>query len=293
VAVAGGIGLALGGGGARGLAHIHVLSAFDDLGIRPAHIAGSSIGAIIGAAYASGMSGADIHAFALESFATSRSIAGRIWATRPPSFAEFWADGGVRFGQLNILRILSAFLPKGMHENFEDLPIPLTVIATDFYGRRELAIQSGELISALAASAALPAIFRPVRREGLVLIDGGIYNPLPFDQLRGRVGLIVASDVNGGPSSAQPDRLPSPFEALIGASQLMQQSITETRLRVCPPDILLRPSVDGYGVLDFLKTKAILDGTASLREEVKRLVGPLLEKGPAPLEDSIAALHAE
>ncbi|BDA82822.1 patatin [Aureimonas sp. SA4125] len=288
----GGIGLALGGGGARGLAHIHVLSAFDDLGIRPVHIAGSSIGAIIGAAYASGMSGAAVHDFALSSFATSRGIAGRIWATRPPSFAEFWADGGVRFGQLNILRILGAFLPPGMHENFEDLAIPLTVMATDFYGRREVAIRTGDLVSALAASAALPAIFRPVLREGVVLIDGGIYNPLPFDQLRGRAGLIVASDVNGGPATAHPERLPSPFEALVGASQLMQQSITETRLRVSPPDVLLRPSVDSYGVLDFLKTKMILDDTAPLREEVKRVLGPILEREPEPEEEATAILHA-
>ena len=289
----GGIGLALGGGGARGLAHIHVLCAFDDLGVAPSHIAGSSIGAIIGAAYASGMSGAEIQDFVLQSFATPRGIAGRIWATRPPSFAEFWADGGVRFGQLNIHRILSAFLPTALHENFEDLAIPLTVMATDFYGRRELALRSGDLISALAASAALPAIFRPVLREGVVLIDGGIYNPLPFDQLQDCSGLIVASDVNGGPASADPERLPSPFEALVGASQLMQQSITETRLRITPPDILMRPSVDSYGVLDFMKSKAILEGTAPLREELKSLLGPLLDRSPASLDISIAALHAD
>ena len=287
------IGLALGGGGARGLAHIHVLIAFDELGVRPVHIAGSSIGAIVGAAYASGMSGMAIHDFVLESFSTSRGIAGRIWATRPPSFAEFWADGGVRFGQLNIHRILSAFLPPEMHETFEDLPIPLTVMATDFYGRRELAICSGDLISALAASAALPAVFRPVLRDGVVLIDGGIYNPLPFDQLRDHAQFIVASDVNGGPASANPARLPSPFEALVGASQLMQQSITETRLRVCPPDLLFRPSVDSYGVLDFVRTRAILENTAPLREEVKRLLGSLLERPPATLDISIAALHAD
>lgn len=284
------IGLALGGGGARGLAHIHVLAAFDDLGVRPAHIAGSSIGAIIGAAYASGMSAAEIEEFALSSFATPRLLAGRLWATRPPSFSDFWADGGFRLGQLNARRVLAAFLPESLHEDFSDLPIPLTVMATDFYARRALAITSGEVMSALAASAALPAVFRPVRREGLVLIDGGIYNPLPFDQLRAHAELIVAVDVNGGPEG-DVGRMPTPVETMIGASQLMQQSIIETRLLIDPPDLLFRPPVARYGVLDFLRTRVILDETRGVREEAKAQLGRLLDRpGVFELDEAIEAL---
>lgn len=281
------IGLALGGGGARGLAHIHVFGALDDLGLRPARICGSSIGAILGAAYASGMSGAAIEAFALESFGTLRLIAGRMWATRPPNFAEFLADGGLRFGQLNAERVLAAFLPPALAGCFEDLAIPLTVMATDFYARRELEIDGGVLMSALAASAALPALFRPVRREGLVLVDGGVYNPLPFDRLTGKVGIVIACDVNGGPDG-DGGRLPSPMEAMVGASQLMQQSIIETKLRIAPPDLLFRPPVSRYGVLDFRRAKVILKETLPLREEVKRRVGRLLDRPAAPMPGAAA-----
>lgn len=287
-AAAASIGLALGGGGARGLAHIHVLAALDDLGLKPARIAGSSIGAIVGAGYASGMSARAIEAFALESFGTLRLIAGRIWATRPPSVAEFLADGGLRLGQLNAERVLAAFLPGELAASFEDLAIPLTVMATDFYARRELGIETGVLASALAASAALPAIFRPVRREGLVLVDGGIYNPLPFDRLTGQTGLVIAVDVNGGPEG-DGGRLPTPMEAMVGASQLMQHSIIETRLRIAPPDLLFRPPVSHYKVLDFRRARIILEETAGLREEVKRTLGRRLDRpAPPPLDTAEA-----
>lgn len=271
------IGLALGGGGARGLAHIHVLGALDDLGLRPSRIAGSSIGAIVGAGYASGMSGAEIEAFALESFATVRLIAGRMWSTRPPNVAEFLADGGFRLGQLNAERVLAAFLPPQLPTRFEGLAVPLTVMATDFYARRELAIESGPLASALAASAALPAVFRPVRRDGLVLVDGGIYNPLPFDRLTGKAGIVIAVDVTGGPYGGG-GRIPTPVEAIIGASQLMQQSIIETRLRIRPPDLLFRPPVSRYKVLDFRRARAILAETAFLRDEAKRALERFLDR---------------
>ena len=284
------IGIALGGGGARGLAHIHVLAALDDLGLKPSHIAGSSIGAIVGAAYASGMSGEEIHEFALAGFATPRVLAGRLWATRPPSFTEFWADGGFRLGQLNARRVLTAFLPASLSTRFEELSIPLTVMTTDFYARRELAIRTGDLMSALAASAALPAIFRPVRRDGLVLVDGGIYNPLPFDQLRETSDIVIAVDVNGGPEG-DPGRLPTPIQAMVGASQLMQQSLIETRLLIGPPDMLFRPAVARYGVLDFLKTKAILDETRPLREEVKQSLGRLLDRPRFAVDDAMEALQ--
>lgn len=269
------VGLALGGGGARGIAHIHVLLALDDLGVRPSHIAGSSIGAIMGAAYAGGMSGEDIRDFALESFATPGMLASRLWDTRPPTFREFWADGGFRLGQLNARRVLAAFLPKTIASRFEDLAIPLTVMATDFYARRELAICTGDLNSALAASAALPAVFRPVRRDGLVLLDGGIYSPLPFDHLRGVADLTLAVDVNGGPEGTG-NHLPTPIQAMIGASQLMQQSLVDSKLLIDPPDLLFRPPVSRFGILDFRRTALILEETAGLREEVKQALGRLL-----------------
>ena len=155
------IGLALGGGGARGIAHIHALHAFDDLGIKPHRIAGTSIGALIGAAYAAGMPAGVIEEFVVDTLGNKRLVAGRLWRTRPASFAQFMADGGVRLGQLNAERVVGAFLPLELPSRFEDLSIPLSVTATDFYSGDVLSLESGDLVSAIAASAALPAIFRP------------------------------------------------------------------------------------------------------------------------------------
>ncbi|WP_062229450.1 patatin-like phospholipase family protein [Aureimonas frigidaquae] len=270
------IGVALGGGGARGLAHIHALHAFDDLGIKPDRIAGTSIGALIGAAYASGLSASVIEEFMLDMLGNKRLVAGRLWSTRPSSFSQFLADGGFRLGQLNAERVVGAFLPLEMPARFEELSIPLTVTATDFYAGRVMALESGDLLSAVAASAALPAIFRPVRREGLVLIDGGICDPLPFDMLTGRVDLNIAVDVTGGPMATS-NALPTPTEAMFGASQLMMHAIIQAKLTCTPPDLVLAPPVSRYRVLDFLRVRTILAETAGLREEMKRKIGALCE----------------
>ena len=267
--------LALGGGGARGIAHIHVLEAIDELGVTPTRIVGSSIGAIVGAGYCAGLRGTDIRDYAVETFTLKRMVIGRLWRTRPSSLQEFFADGGVRIGQLNAERVLRVFLPSGLPQTFEELQIPLGVMATDFYARLECELDTGDLQSALAASAALPAVFRPVRRNGKVLVDGGIFNPLPFDRLKDHAGLTIAVDVNGGPEG-DGTATPTQMEALVGASQLMMQSIIDTKVCMCPPDLLLRPPVACYRVMDFLKTGQILDETKAFKDEAKRAIDRLL-----------------
>lgn len=284
------VALALGGGGARGIAHIQVLEALDELGVKPSRIVGSSIGAVMAAGYAAGMTGAEIRFFALETFARKREVLARLWRTRPPSFQDFVEEGGFRLGQLNARRVLAAFLPSGLPPTFEDLRIPLGVMATDFYDRLECEIDSGDLLSALAASCALPAIFRPVRRKGRVLIDGGIFNPLPFDRLCDRADIVIAVDVNGGPEG-DGSKLPTPMEAMFGATQLMMQSIIDTKLKLHAPDLLLRPPVGRYRVLDFLLARQILDETASFKEETKRALDQLLtgRQGDHPAAGEFAA----
>ena len=103
--------IAFGGGGARGLAHIHVIEALDELGLRPVSIAGSSIGAIMGAAMAAGMAGRDIHGYARQILGRRAEVAARMWSARPGSLGELVA-GGIRVPQFNIERILGAFLPE-------------------------------------------------------------------------------------------------------------------------------------------------------------------------------------
>lgn len=262
--------VAFGGGGARGLAHINVIEVLDELGIRPVMIAGSSIGAIMGAGMAAGMTGTDIRDYAHSILSRRAEVATRMWRARPGSIAEA-IQGGIRVTQFDIERILKAFLPDAIPERFEDLAIPLKVTATDFYGHRMAVFSEGELNSALAASAAIPAVFRPVVRDGVVLIDGGIYNPVPFDLLDGAADIVIAVDVVGAPE-IHTGRRPNSIDLMFGATQLMMQSITAAKLQQVQPDILIRPSVSRFRVLDFMKVNQVLADTAEVKDELRRAI---------------------
>ena len=263
-------GIAFGGGGARGLAHIHVIEALDELGIRPVTIAGSSIGAIMGAAMAAGMAGRDIHAYARSILTRRAEVAGRMWRARPASIAEAMA-GGLRFTQFNIQRILTVFLPEQVPSSFEALGIPLKVTATDYYGHQGVIYSQGDLLTALAASAAIPAVFQPVRRDGLLLIDGGIYNPVPFDVIAGEADIIVAIDVVGAPVETGP-RPPTSIDLMFGATQLMMQSIIAGKLRQSQPHVRIRAPVSRFRALDFMKMEAVMAETVSIKDELKRAI---------------------
>ena len=109
--------VAFGGGGARGFAHIHVIEALDELGIKPRSIAGSSIGAIMGAGMAAGMTGREIHHYARSILGRRAEVAARMWRARPGSFSEIMA-GGLRVSQFNVERILEVFLPDSVPATF-------------------------------------------------------------------------------------------------------------------------------------------------------------------------------
>lgn len=262
--------VAFGGGGARGLAHIHVIETLDELGIRPVAISGSSIGAIMGAGMAAGMSGRDIHHYAASILGRRAEVASRMWRARPGTFSEAF-HGGIRMTQFNIERVLKAFLPEAIPDGFDDLEIPLKVTATDFYGHKLAVFEEGDLISALGASAAIPALFGPVRRGGVLYIDGGIYNPVPFDLVTGLADIVIAIDVVGAPEQSERPRMTS-IDMMFGATQLMMQSIIAGKLEHAQPDILIRPQVSRFRVLDFMKVESVLAETAGIRDELKRAV---------------------
>lgn len=263
------VAVAFGGGGARGIAHIHIIETLDAMGIRPVAIAGSSIGAIMGASMASGLSGEEIRAHTLETVGTPTNALGRMWRAARPRGVKDAMEGGLRLGQFNVERILEAFLPDTVARRFEDLVIPTKIMVTDYYGHAEVVCSSGELRQALAASAAIPAVFRPVLLDGRIMIDGGIFNPVPFDQLAGLADIVIGVDVVGLPSGV-PGQPPATIDMMFGASQLMMQSIIEMKRRAHPPQILLRPEVHQYRVLDFLKAKEILAGSEGVAEQLKR-----------------------
>lgn len=268
-------GIAFGGGGARGLAHIHVIEVLDELGIKPVAIAGSSIGAIMGAGMAAGMTGKDIHDYARSILGRRTEVASRMWRARPGTIAEAMQNG-IRVSQFNVERILKAFLPEAIPETFAELKIPLKVTATDYFGHKLAVFADGDLHSALAASAAIPAVFRPVMRDGRLLIDGGIYNPVPFDLIENDADIIIGVDVVGAPEEVDRKR-PTSVDLMFGATQLMMQSIIANKLKQCRPDILVRPAVSKYRVLDFLKIDALMNETADIKDQLKRELERVVE----------------
>ena len=263
------IGLALGGGGARGMVHILVCEVFDELGIKPALIAGTSIGAIIGAGYAAGFSGKEMREAAVGFYSKRREVLARLWRARPVAFTDL-LRGRSLTPQFDARVILDAFVPGIEHlpERIEDLNIPLKIIACDFFAWCEVILTEGELRPAIAASIAIPALFRPVSLDGRVLIDGGATNPLPFDHVAD-CDITIACDVAGGPAET-PGRQPGLLECIVGAAQISMQSVIREKLKWHQPDMLLRPEINGVFILDFLRTKAILDMNAGFKDDLKR-----------------------
>jgi NTE family protein len=262
------VAIAFGGGGARGLAHIHVIEALDELGIRPVAISGASIGAIMGVGMAAGMSGEAIREHALMTVGNKTAVVSRIWGLRPQTVRDAVAKG-IRIGQFNLERILKAFLPAGLPDRFEDLPIPMNVITTDYYGQSEVIIGEGALFPALAASSSIPAVFMPVRLHGRVMIDGGISNPVPYECLMDIADIVIGVDVVGAPEG-DGTHIPNRMESIFGSGQLMMQTAITLKLKLQPPHIFLRPAVGRTGVMDFLKAREVLAMSAGVKDELKR-----------------------
>lgn len=264
-----GIGLALGGGGARGLAHILMLEAFDELGIKPKVIAGTSIGAIFGAAYASGMSAREIRAHAEVVLRQRFSLLRELFTARAPPFAKLFGFIGQRSAILDPMAVLDIVLPSRLPQDFSGLAIPLTIVATDFYEQAPVTFQNGPLRKAVAASMALPVIFQPVMHEGHALIDGGLSNPLPFDLLTGAADIVVAIDVSGATPPVEGRDYPTATEALFGSASIFEKTITKMKLEIHRPDIFIQAGTSGFQVLDFLKLNEILTAAAPAKERLK------------------------
>ena len=272
------IGLALGGGGARGLAHILVLEAFDELGVRPDVIVGTSIGAILGAAYCSGMSGGDIREYCISLFSNRTRVIRRILGDKNGKLFALWTPR--RPAMFDPVVLLRALMPEQVDCDFDDLQLPLKVMATDFYRQSEFVIDSGEVMTGIAASAALPGLLKPVEVGGRILIDGGFVNPLPFDTLPETSAFTVAIDVSTGPEEGGTE-MPSALEAVLGSTQITINSILTAKLQAGAPDLLIRPKVRQYRVLDFFKVDEILDDCQVIRDEVKQGLDTYLTRASA------------
>ena len=270
------VAIALGSGGARGFAHIAVLEALDELGVAPSAIAGTSIGAMIGAAYAAGMSGRDIRAYALGAVRSRSEMMGKLLRARVGRFSDLVLRGRGNPVLLDGEVCLDLFWREAVPDFFEGLAKPLLVVATDFYDRREFVMSSGALGPAVAGSMAIPGLIQPVAHNGRYLIDGGAVNPLPYDLLFDRADVVIAVDVTFG-GRRHEARRPAPFQSMFGAAQIMQGAITAEKLKMRSPDILVRPGVEQFGVLDFLRASQILRAADSAKDELKRRLSARFE----------------
>ena len=263
------IGLALGGGGAKGLAHIPMLEVLDELGLRPHRIAGSSIGAVIGALYADGMSGREL-----------RELVGRLTVSKEESwldslfsgevgrwfeFVEFKLGNG---GLLDGTAFIDYLRTEHGLSQFEQLQTPLQVVATDFWKRQAVIFTRGDLSTALHASIAIPGLFEPVQYQGKVLVDGGLVNPVPYDLLFEDCDLVIAVDVLGK-RTPDADNGPGYFETSFNTFQIMQAAIMREKRRLREPDIYIRPELENIRVLEFYKADTIYAQAEAERQRLR------------------------
>ena len=276
------IGLALGGGGARGLAHIAMLEAFDELGIKPDVIAGTSIGAIYGAAYASGISGRDLREHTRFILSQRLGLIRELFARRAQPFSRLLSVFGARNAILDPLAVLEMILPIEVAETFAECKIPLKIVASDFYDQEPKVFTEGQLRPAVAASMALPVIFQPVIFEGRALIDGGLTNPLPFDLLLAETDIVVAIDVSGAPVPDPKRDAPTAFSALFSSAFLFERTIVKEKLKARQPDILISGGTSNYQALEFRKFDEILAAAEPAKERLKQQLARVLSVETLP-----------
>ncbi|MCS6869739.1 patatin-like phospholipase family protein [Thermus sp.] len=241
-------GLALSGGGARGLAHIGALEVFLEAGLDFQVVAGTSMGAIVGALFAAGKTPEEILAIARKT----------PWL----GLLGLSPREGI-FSRRKLLDFLAEHLPP----TFAGLSRPLAVTAVDVVSGRLLFLTQGDLPSAVLASAAYPGLLAPVEREGRLLFDGGVLDNLPVDAAR-LLGATEVYAVDVTPERAA-DEAPRGLLALARrAVDLMQAHLTSVRLSLYAPEVYVRPSLPGVGIEDFRRLEEIVEAG---REAARRL----------------------
>jgi NTE family protein len=294
------IALALGSGAARGWAHIGVINALSEVGIRPDCVAGASIGALVGAAYASGK----IHS--LEELAR-----GLDWRKVVSFFDVVFPRSGLIDGR----KIADSIREHVEPGNIEDLSLPFRAVSTDLVTSKEVVIHNGDIVEAVRASISVSGMFTPVKKGAMILVDGGLVNPVPVSVAR-RMGAdyVIAvdlthdalgavseksaapADLDGVRPGEEPtsgsvgkgalptgigeriksidalgmaqlkqwmarESVPNIFEVLMASMNVMEKQIAELQLRAEPPDLLIRPRLGHLRFMDFHRAdETILEG---------------------------------
>lgn len=300
------IGLVLSGGGARGLAHVGVIQVLEEMKIPVYCIAGTSMGAIVGGMYASGMSPAELGKFITsmqwnEAF-KDKPDASEMTFRRKSDAADFlidldlgFKDGkftmprGVLQGQNLNLILKSLLIHTEDIDDFNRLNIPFRAVATDIETGDAVILEKGELVKALRASMSIPALFAPVEMDGRLLVDGGIANNLPIDIAR-RMGADVVIVVDISTELSSRDQLATSVAITSQLTSIMVQRNTQAQIRTMREgDILIRPEMGAIGSSDFFKA---VDAVAAGRKKAVEMK-PELAHLAVEEEDFLAYLQVQ
>lgn len=247
------IGLVLGGGAARGFAHIGVIQVLEEAGVRPSFVVGTSAGSLVAAFYASGKTGAQLQQIA----ETMEEATFADWTL--PIFSR-----GMLRGEA-LARYVNVQVSGRMIEN---MPLPLGIVATDLNSGQGVLFQRGDTATAVRASSAVPALFQPVKISGREYVDGGLVSPVPVRYAR-QMGaeLIIAVDISSAPEgNAASDTL----QILLQTFSIMGKSINTFELR--DADVVVRPSLVGVASADFgARRRAIVAGRVAMQALLPQL----------------------
>ena len=265
------VALALSSGGARGLAHIGVIEELEAQGYKITSIAGCSMGALVGGVYAAGK---------LNEF---REWMKTIDRKKMLSLIDFSLSLNHIVKGTRIIEAIMEFVPD---VNIEDLPIPYCAVATDLKAGKEVLFNKGSLFQAIRASISLPSFYEPVQRDDMILIDGGVINPLPLNRVKRQAGdILVGIDVSGHDYKAQwdeqqrltaiqksdaslktkildmliPDNIDFNYYTVLSrASSLMIRQNSILMAQLMNPDILIDIQMNRYGTFDFDKSEKLI-----------------------------------
>ena len=301
------IGLVLSGGGAKGLAHIGVIKVLDSLGVKVDYVAGTSMGAIIGALYASGYSGKQLdsifHSVDFDAIISDdlpraskafyeRNNSERYAVTLPFEGFKVKLPSALSRGQ-NTFNLLAKLMLHVNHvKSFEDLPIPFFCVATNIETGQQVILEQGNLASAVMASGALPSLFQPVKIGDQTLIDGGVVNNYPVAELLAKdIDVVIGVDVQDDLRSRE--QLQSAPEVLMQINNF--RTIKDMKVKCANTDIYIKPNIEDFSVVSFGEGNSIIERgeLAALQrlEPLKKIAAASLARNSTeiliPVYDSI------
>ena len=258
------IGLALGGGAARGFAHVGVIQVLEEAGIRPSLVVGTSAGSLVAAIYASGKNGAQLQQVA----ETMDEVTITDWTL--PIFSRGMFRG----------EALARYVSKQVNDQLiENLAMPLGIVATDLHTGQGVLFQRGDTGTAVRASSAVPAVFQPVKIAGREYVDGGLVSPVPVRYAR-QMGaeLVIAVDISSPPEGNLAN---DAFQVLLQTFAIMGKSINTFELQNA--DVVVRPALAGISSADFAARRRSIDaGRLAMQQLLPALRLKLVELARAP-----------